>query len=154
MAEREEGDLIEQIERQMGLAHGSMPTWGYDLNQKIFSEEAPTREQRRFAGWFVRNFSYFVMGYNQAGRINPLPPLSTSHVQAFYYRDCEEMRSRWGETFRDFTLSQAVGSAHRTIAWVEELKEYEESSLYDHMLARLRPAQTLLQQAAGLTRTK
>lgn len=147
MVEREDKDLIADIEQHMGLAHGTVPTWGYDLNQRIFSEEAPTRGQRRFAGWCLRNLSFFVSGYDLAVRQGQALPLSPSHVQAFFYLEREEMRYRWGDQFHPFELGHVLGAAKRNIRWLEELKRFEETPCYDRMLERLRPTLTLLEQA-------
>lgn len=147
MEEGEEYELIRAVESHLGLEQNGQPVWGYEVDQRIFPEEAPTREQRKFAGWCLRNLSCFVNGYELACKRGEVAPLSPQHVQAFYYQEREELRYRWGNRFHDFSLTHVLGSAKRHIAWLKELKVFEETSFYDRMLDRLYPTHALLEQA-------
>jgi hypothetical protein len=149
MKEGEEGQIIHSIERSLGLDPESEPTWGYDLSQAFFPEEAPTPRQRKFAGWCLRNLSFFVAGYEVAAKRGQIPSLTPSHVQAFCYQEKEELRNRWGEAFADFTILQVLGSAKRHIAWLQELKSYEETPSHDQMLKRLQQTHRLLELTIG-----
>lgn len=146
MREWDASELIHDVEKQLGLERGAPPSWGYESEQRVFPEEAPTKEQRRFAGWCLRNLSYFVEGYELAVRRGKAPPLAPAHVEAFYYQEREELQYRWGDTFSDFCLTHVLGSAKRQVAWLEELKAFEETPSYDRMLQRLRPTLKLLEQ--------
>lgn len=147
MREREDSEFIHDIEKQLGLEQGSIPTWGYNLEKRVFAEEAPTKAQRRFASWCLRNLSFFIAGYDLARKRGEVAPLTPQHVQAFYYQERAELKERWGSAFADFTLTHVLGSAERQIAWLQELKTFEETAGYDSMLERLRPARELLIQA-------
>ncbi len=149
MQERDENRIIHDLERELGLAPEAKPQWGYDLDRAFFPEEAPTKDQRKFAGWCLRNLSFFLAGYELAARRGSVPPLTASHVQGFYLQEREERRYRWGATFADFTLAHVLGSAKRRIAWLEELKRFEETYLYDGMLQRFRLACTILERTLG-----
>ena len=147
MREQEAQEIVRGIENFLGLEPDRKPDWGNHLDRAIFPEEALTREQRKFAGWCLRNLSFFVAGYELAFQQGNIPPLTPQHIRAFYSADRQEMQSRWGEHFADFNLMHVLGSAKRHIAWLNDLKVYEETDIYDPMLQRLLPTHHLLKQA-------
>src|SRR5690348_12840255 len=121
-------DIVRALELDLGWNPDAEPTWGYeDPTTQLFPEEAPTVEQRKLAIDGLGQLFYVVEERREPGVRRP--GLSPQEIITEIEQYLRQRQAEWKSAvpFPAITVSHVLGATRRQIAWVKELREFEET---------------------------
>jgi hypothetical protein len=141
-------DIVRKLEQSLGFNPDAEPTWGYEEPDKqLFPEEAPTVEERKLALDCLGQLFYVVEERREPGMRRPgvSPQEMIAEIEQYLLQAQAEYKS--AAPFPALTITHLLGATRRQIAWVKELKEFEETDDFNTALSVYRSIRNLLEQA-------
>jgi hypothetical protein len=126
---------MRELEQSLGLNPDTEPVWGYEEPDKqLFPEEAPTSEQRKLAADCLGQLFYLVEENKAPGLRRPA--LQPGELVAATEQYRTEAQEQWASSvpFPNFNIEHLLGAIKRQMAWVKEVREFEETQAYDGAL--------------------
>lgn len=133
-------EVIQGISQELGLNPNAKPEWGYGPPvEPVFPEEALSLFARRQAHHCLARLHYFLEWRLQGDK----PKVNTQDLLYTYELVREEQVVDFDP---DYDLSHVLGAAKRHLAWLNELRQYEETPIYDQRIKVYSAIHDLMEQ--------
>ena len=145
----EPDDLISGVARHLNINPDTRPTWGdQEPIDQLYQEEAPTIGGRILAHKCI-NELYCLVDMTEKPPEWRCDPIPTELVQETLDSHLAWAQEQWdqAEPFPSLTLTHLLGAAKRQIAWLKELRHFEETEHFDGTLGVYRSIRTLIERA-------